>query len=754
MNLLAKLVRPHLLKKANLFSPKDHNPPRSISTKGFSTAMIRYAFAFDNLKICAAARNSFYLMTILFAFIFLSAAPIRAAQVALAWNPNNPAPDGYRLYKRSEGQTYDYASPEWTGKDTTCTVTNLADGVQYYFVVRAYVGVDESGDSNEVGYLPPGSNYIPVAHAGADQIVQEQKVVTLDGLLSTDADDDPLTYTWTQVSGPPVELSNPSDARPNFAAPEAIDTTITLLFQLTVTDPGGLSSTDTCQVVIEATQPPNETPEAEAGSNQIVVNGQIVHLNGSASDPENDPLTCQWEQRGGPTVQLSAVNVLNPTFTAPMLENDQSATLIFELQVSDDHGHSAADTCIVQVQQTKPADTDGDGVVDAEDAFPKDPFEQIDTDLDGLGNNADSDDDNDGMPDKWEDRYGMDPLTDDSHLDTDMDGMTNMEEYLNGTDPTQSNLNLAPAQPEVLYPWNGATDISTTPNLEASDFNDPDAQDSQAQSEWRIIKESNTKTMMHIIKDNGQPAQLRVPKLILHPNSVYSCQVRYYDNHGNASEWSLPVRFTTQVDQTDKNRNGVPDTQDVSDHTDLDRNSIPDLQEPQVMRSVLAIDEQYEMAVDLKENDANTTLIDGAETLAPATIDNMPAVGNIDIYGILTFRVQVESPGQEIMATIFLSGGLSSDTQWLSQNVNGDWVDCSEEITFNDDGRSITRQLEDGGEYDVDGVVNGTIIHAIGPIVNSAPQQDPIDDLLENKSPSSDSGTPESNGCFIGLLLN
>ena len=44
-------------------------------------------------------------------------------------------------------------------------------------------------------------------------------------------------------------------------------------------------------------------------------------------------------------------------------------------------------------------DDDNDGVEDALDAFPLDDSESIDTDSDGVGNNADSDDDNDGVED-------------------------------------------------------------------------------------------------------------------------------------------------------------------------------------------------------------------------------------------------------------------------------------------------------------------------------------------------------------------
>ncbi len=46
------------------------------------------------------------------------------------------------------------------------------------------------------------------------------------------------------------------------------------------------------------------------------------------------------------------------------------------------------------------------------------------------------DSDNDGMPDKWESKHGLDPHnSSDATEDSDGDGYTNIEEYLNGTDP-------------------------------------------------------------------------------------------------------------------------------------------------------------------------------------------------------------------------------------------------------------------------------------------------------------------------------
>jgi len=45
------------------------------------------------------------------------------------------------------------------------------------------------------------------------------------------------------------------------------------------------------------------------------------------------------------------------------------------------------------------ADDDGDGMNDTSDAFPNDPNETTDTDGDGIGDNDDADDDGDGVAD-------------------------------------------------------------------------------------------------------------------------------------------------------------------------------------------------------------------------------------------------------------------------------------------------------------------------------------------------------------------
>ena len=86
------------------------------------------------------------------------------------------------------------------------------------------------------------------------------------------------------------------------------------------------------------------------------------------------------------------------------------------------------------------ADDDGDGALDLEDAFPLDASEQADTDSDGVGNNADEDDDGDGLPDWWETRFGLDPSSPaDAGQDDDGDGLLNLREFELGYDPLNPN---------------------------------------------------------------------------------------------------------------------------------------------------------------------------------------------------------------------------------------------------------------------------------------------------------------------------
>lgn len=93
------------------------------------------------------------------------------------------------------------------------------------------------------------SNVAPVANAGVDQTVTEQTAVQLQG-SATDANaGDTLTYAWTQTSGSVVTLSNANQLNASFTAPEAQpNAPVIMTFQLSVTDSGGLTGSDSVTV--------------------------------------------------------------------------------------------------------------------------------------------------------------------------------------------------------------------------------------------------------------------------------------------------------------------------------------------------------------------------------------------------------------------------------------------------------------------------------------------------------------------------
>ena len=79
-------------------------------------------------------------------FIFFSP-NAHADQVTLAWDASSGA-DGYRLFYRQDGQSYNYSSPVWEGVGTIGTI-DLDSEATHYLVIRAYNAYGESGDSNE-----------------------------------------------------------------------------------------------------------------------------------------------------------------------------------------------------------------------------------------------------------------------------------------------------------------------------------------------------------------------------------------------------------------------------------------------------------------------------------------------------------------------------------------------------------------------------------------------------------------------------
>jgi len=195
-------------------------------------------------------------------------------------------------------------------------------------------------------------NEPPRAIAGSDQTVDEGVVVTLDGSSSLDIDDGIASYLWTQIGVPAVTLSDPASSTPTFIAPDVGSEGLSLTFNLTVTDAGGLQSTDACIVNVSWL---NEPPTAVVAPDYLETTGEtLVTLDGSAStDPDDGIASYLWDQVEGDPVSLSNTTSAIASFRTPKTESfDKNVEL--KLTVTDHGGLKGTTDISVYVTQNEP----------------------------------------------------------------------------------------------------------------------------------------------------------------------------------------------------------------------------------------------------------------------------------------------------------------------------------------------------------------------------------------------------------------
>ena len=228
-------------------------------------------------------------------------------------------------------------------------------------------------------------NLAPVASAGPDQTVNEGTAVTLDGSASSDPEGSPLSYSWSwiQIPGLDVVLNQSNTANPTFVAPQVTAGGVTLTFQLIVNDGSNNSAPASVNVSVKKI---NHPPVADAGGNQSVKEGSTATLHGSNSyDPDGDALTFLWTQVSGPTVVLSDPNSPNPTFTAPSVA-PIGTTLTFQLIVSDglDQAFANVDVSVVNVNHPPVANAGMDQTKNEASVVTLDGTQSYDPDGDAL----------------------------------------------------------------------------------------------------------------------------------------------------------------------------------------------------------------------------------------------------------------------------------------------------------------------------------------------------------------------------------
>jgi hypothetical protein len=371
-----------------------------------------------------------------------------------------------------------------------------------------------------------------------------------------------------------------------------------------------------------------------------------------------------------------------------------------------------------QISYTVPySDTDGDGVPDDQDAFPADPTETTDTDRDGIGNNADPDDDNDRMPDAWEIQYGLDPFADDAAEDADLDGISNLDEFLADTDPIVPGGNSAPDSPLLISP-SDQKPVTLTPLLQTDDFYDPDYGDFHSETQWKITRQADNVPVLDVTSPNSLNA-LQVPKAILKKNTRYIWKAKFYDSHGAPSDWSEPAIFVAGNNPEDLDGNGIPDDQETDSTSDMNEDGILDVDQ-ETIKCVNTKGKKSQIGLSFEDSDTVLAI----EYLAyqdPRSLDSAFGKPNDLPFGLIDFRLRVAKPGDRAVVTVYFSDRTPKDGKWYKYDpIEEVWVDYSAYTELGANKKSITLRLQDGGMGDGDGIANGIIVDPSGLSVDSA----------------------------------
>lgn len=330
---------------------------------------------------------------------------VQAKTVTLAWDPS---PDsqvtGYKLYYASGSSSDPFVgtganlgpSPIDVGSVTTANLSGLADAQTHYFKVTAYDAAgNESNYSNQVASLPVLSptNHAPVLSPPGNRTIAENSLLNIT-LSASDADGDSLAYS---AAGLPAGAQFNSTSS-SFSWTPGYDQAGSYNITFSVSD-GLLSASQT--VVMTVTNV-NRPPVISGTPATRVVESQTYRFTPNARDDDGQPLLFAINNRPAWAQFDTASGSLSGTPQAADLGSSSGIVI----SVSDGEASASLSPFTIQVAADT-ADSDGDGVIDKDDAFPNDPAETLDTDLDGLGNNADPDDDNDGVID-IQDGYPLD----------------------------------------------------------------------------------------------------------------------------------------------------------------------------------------------------------------------------------------------------------------------------------------------------------------------------------------------------------
>ena len=497
----------------------------------------------------------------------------------------------------------------------------------------------------------------------------------------------------------------------------------------TQTDPSGnvTDLSDPITIVVDKT-PPEGSIHFSADAISHVDMGELVI---TATFNENLSQPPQIQISGGRILDMAEAEnmtgtgmVWTKTVSVPANDNTAYGTTVSNIQdIAGNAGQAIVDNFI-----TDTMDTDGDQVRDYEDA----------------------DDDNDGMPDTWELEFGLDPKVDDANSDPDQDGIDNLDEYLTQSNPSVPDGNMPPEMPILMSPETDAV-VSVAPELVIGEFQDVNSDDIHAETEWQIYLDVDGEgECVYEMRCTDKLKTLPVPALALNSHTNYAWRARVYDNHTAASEWSDYGYFATGDNPADADNDGIVDDQVPDSGTDVDGDGTADTEQVGI-KSIRVKGKGTLIGLGTADEPKVVKIISfqSSDPTDPEQYPEMSRLPGSMPYGLIDFKIEVETPGDSVELTIFFSEKISESAAWYKFDcLQNTWTEFSQYTSVSPNMKSMTLYLEDGGPGDSDGVVNGIILDPSGLVeVSDQDPEPPADDPTPTASSAGGGG-----GCFIDAI--
>jgi len=249
------------------------------------------------------------------------------------------------------------ACADATGRDSGATfscvwdASNTPEG-SYRILAVAQDAAGNTASSAPIAFSV-GANLPPVISAvGANPTTVNEGQSTSLSVTASDPREDPLTYTWSQVSppAPTGTFTNGDTAAATWKAP-LLSATTTFTLRVVVSDGKGGTAQRTVDLQVANVATANRAPVVDAAitAPAAVLAGDTAALSIGATDPDGDPLTFTW--RTNPAGSGTFTN--GDTNAAGWLSGEVAADTSYTLQVTVSDGVASV-TRSVTVKATVP----------------------------------------------------------------------------------------------------------------------------------------------------------------------------------------------------------------------------------------------------------------------------------------------------------------------------------------------------------------------------------------------------------------